>query len=209
MLSEEFSSPAVIDDAADEGRPMEMSITGEIAEQNREERNESTGEIRNLLLSLVMEIREQNAIAKERERVIDRLHGENQSLRRGELHAAMAPLFRDLVALHDDLDRTARHHEASGEGDGAAAGYRSLAQALVDILARYGVECYDAEVGAPYNAREHRAAGTAPTADRTLDRCISAVLRRGFRDSHRIMRPLEAVVMKFQPDGAENQAPAH
>lgn len=209
MLSEETSSPAVIDDAADEGRPMEMSETGESAEQNQEERIEATGEIREFLHVLVMEIREQNAIARERERVIDRLHGENQSLRRGELHAAMAPLFRDLVALHDDLDRTARQHEASGGGDGAAAGYRSLAQALVDILARYGVECYDAEVGAPYNAREHRAAGTTPTHDPTLDRCISEVIRRGFRDSHRIMRPLEAVVMKFQPQSAENPAPAH
>ena len=147
---------------------------------------------------LTCAVREQGLIQRERERVVDRLHAENQVLRRGELQAAMAPLHHDLITLHDDLERTAARYENSPPEKPAnlARDLHTFRQALEDILARYGVERYHADLSLPYNPREHRAVASVPTDDPTLDRCIAQVIRCGFRTDARVVRPLEAVVMK-------------
>lgn len=201
MLIEEGLPAAMSGDRAVEGQEAEASPEGQSADAVVETDPGALAGLREALGELVVELREQNAIARDRERVIDRLHAENQSLRLGELQAAMAPLFKDLITLHDDLDQTASRYEhpAPDASLSASQDFRSFCQVLLDILARFGVERFDAEPVSPYNAREHRAVRSVPTAEMSQDRCIAEVIRCGFRSETRVMRPLEAVVMTFRP----------
>ena len=198
------------DEAADVPGSETLS-EGESADAVAERESGAQAGLQELLGELVVELREQSAIGRDRERVIDRLHAENQSLRQGELQAAMAPLLKDLIALHDDLHQTASRYDLPDPdlSRSASRDFRSFCQALQDVLARFGVERFEVEPGSPYNAREHRAVRSVPTADITQDRCISEVIRCGFRNEIRVVRPLEAVVMTFRHSPPENQAPTH
>jgi molecular chaperone GrpE len=146
-------------------------------------------------------LEEANVLSRERERIIDRLHEENQQLRTGELWQAVAPLFRDLVRLYDDLEQTAQRYEGRIESElkDAARDFQSFKDAVVDVLYRHGVERYSASEGSPFNSKEQRALGVVPTQDENLDRAIARVVRAGFRSETRIVRILEAEVFRSTP----------
>jgi molecular chaperone GrpE (heat shock protein) len=155
---------------------------------------------------------EANRISRERERIIDRLHQENQQLRGGELQQAMTPVYRDLIRLHDDLLQTSRRYlaQSAASDDEAARDFQSYSDAVMDVLYRYGVERYEAAEGAPFNPKEHRAVAAIPTTDGNLDRAIAKVIRFGFRTETRIVRLLEAEVYRATPaeqarDASPNQ----
>jgi molecular chaperone GrpE (heat shock protein) len=139
---------------------------------------------------------EANRISQDRERIIDRLHQENQQLRSGELQQAMMPFLRDLIRLHDDLLLTA--HRYLDQKAEAGQDFESFSEAAADILYRYGVERYIAVEGTPFNPKEHRALAAIPTEEAALDRTIARVVRAGFRIETRVLRPLETEVYRAQ-----------
>ena len=146
-------------------------------------------------------LNESNRIATERERIIDRLHQENQQLKSGELQQAMLPLFRDLIRLHDDLQQTSQRYAGQDNAE-AARDFQSYSEAAADILYRYGVERYDAVAGTAFNPKEQRAMAAIPTADESLDRMIAKIVRSGFRTESRNIRLLEAEVFRATPVSA-------
>ncbi|NDD30909.1 MAG: nucleotide exchange factor GrpE, partial [Proteobacteria bacterium] len=89
--------------------------------------------------------------------------------------------------------------------EGAAGDLGAFAQGVADILERYGVERYIADVGSPYVAREQRVVGSVPVDDPARDRCVAEIARYGFRTEARVLRPLEVVVTAFRP--SQNQEP--
>lgn len=130
--------------------------------------------------------------------LVERLHAENQVLRTGELRSAQAPLVRDLLRLHDDVGRM---REALGEQDGDLL---LVAQSLLEILERNGVEQFAPERGEPFDAQLHAAVGSEPTDDEALDRTVSEVLRQGFRwGSGELIRVAEVRAYRFR-DAAES-----
>lgn len=142
---------------------------------------------------------ESNRLALDRERVVDRLHEENQRLRAGETQQALTPVLRDLVRLFDDLHRSATDYANLTETTPAAAA-RDLAcfrDVVADILYRYGIERYDIEPGSPFDTRVHRAISVVVTDDQTRDRTIARVIRPGFQGETRVLRLLEAEVYRF------------
>lgn len=140
-------------------------------------------------------LNESNRIATERERIIDRLHQENQQLKSGELQQAMLPVFRDLIRLHDDLHQTAQRYAEQNNAE-AARDFHSYSEAAADILYRYGVERYDAAAGTAFNPKEQRALAAIPTTDESLDRVIAKIVRSGFRSESRNIRLLEVEVFR-------------
>lgn len=144
---------------------------------------------------------EANLLSRERERIVDRLHQENQQLRAGEIWQALAPVLRDLIRLYDDLEQTAQRYEDPLEQEAKEAGreFQSFRDTIEDILYRHGVERYLAAEGTPFNSKEQRALGVVPTPDENLDRTIARVVRAGFRAETRIVRLLEAEVFRFTP----------
>jgi molecular chaperone GrpE len=142
---------------------------------------------------------EANRISQDRERIIDRLHSENQQLRLGELQQAMLPLFRDLVRLFDDLQQTGSSYADRSEvrGEDVAKDFQCYRDSVADILYRYGVERYTAAEGVTFNSKEHKALGSVPTSEPSKDRTIARSIRDGFRNETRIIRILEAEVYRF------------
>ncbi|WP_018657910.1 nucleotide exchange factor GrpE [Actinomadura flavalba] len=137
--------------------------------------------------------------AAHREAVIDRLHEENQRLRRGELESALAPLRAALYRLHDHARREARRF---AEPDPPDAGYAApllaaLADDVADALARSGVERFTVAAGAPYDVTRHRPVAVETVTDPELAETVRGVLSDGFEQNGRIVRKAEVRVGKL------------
>lgn len=145
-------------------------------------------------------VEEANHLAQERERIIDRLHHENQQLRQGELQQAILPVFRDLMRLFDDLRQTARSYSSRTEivPQQAIRDFECFAEMVTDILYRQGVERYEAREGQQFSSAEHRVLEAIPTDEEAKDRTLARCIRDGFRNDSRIIRLVEAEVYRYR-----------
>ncbi|MGH2769192.1 MAG: nucleotide exchange factor GrpE [Actinomycetota bacterium] len=139
--------------------------------------------------------------AAHREAVIDRLHEENQRLKAGETNRILDPILRDLIRLHDELERTARSW--AGQGDPSpsevAENFASIALEVELILGRLGVERFSARPGDSFSRHEHRAVGALDADDASLENTVAEVLRSGFRTGERPIRPVEVKIFRALP----------
>lgn len=124
------------------------------------------------------------------------LHEENQRLKVGELRGALTPLVRDVLRVQDDVTAMLG---TDPEAAGAARDLDLVRSALLDALARNGIEPIVCAVGTPFDPRLHKVAGVVPTSDPQLDRCVAAVVRPGFtwHDGDPV-RPADVQVYKLQ-----------
>ncbi|HVR05016.1 MAG TPA: nucleotide exchange factor GrpE [Solirubrobacteraceae bacterium] len=126
----------------------------------------------------------------------DRLHAENQRLRTGELRAALLPLVRDLLRLHDDLRRM-----IDGADDEHSRDLEIVRTSLLDALARNGLVSIEPTLGEAFDPKWHSAAGVLATEDASLDRTIAEVARIGFRwEDNQLVRAAETHVFKVRTD---------
>jgi molecular chaperone GrpE (heat shock protein) len=142
-------------------------------------------------------------ISRDREVVINRLHEENQKLRAGELQQALAPVFRDLFRLYDDLESSAAALLASGP----ARDLEAFRDSVADILYRQGVDRFEAPAGARFDPHEQRGVAPVPTPDPARDRTVAEPLRAGFRTGSRVLRPADVKVFRYSPPPAADPAP--
>lgn len=181
----------------------------ETTSDNAQLRNgEADHQVIELLTGLSDQLKETNRISQERELVIDRLHQENQKLKRGELQQVQLPIFRDLIRLYDDLKLT-----ASKYSDQSTAGSENFvkdlicyAETIIDILYRYGVEKIEARAGEDFNSKEHKAVAATPVAEIEQDRKISRIIRDGFKAETRIIRNVEVEVSRYAAPKIEDGA---
>jgi molecular chaperone GrpE (heat shock protein) len=147
----------------------------------------------------------------ESQRLIDRqaeiaakLHAENQVLRAGELRKAQEAMVLSVLRVFDDVSRMA----AATEDPAGCADLVIVADTLADALARNGVEQLVVEVGEPFEARRHKVATIAPTADLAADRTVAYVVRPGFTWSDgEPVRVADVAVFKHTAP-AETEPPA-
>jgi molecular chaperone GrpE (heat shock protein) len=139
----------------------------------------------------------------ESQRLIDRqaeiaarLHEENQALRGGELRSAQTALVLGVLRVHDDVRQMAlASEEPSSERDLAI-----VADALVDALARNGVDPAHVSPGEPFEASRHKVAEIEITTDPDADRTVARVVRTGFVWSDgTVVRVSDVVVLKHAP----------
>lgn len=145
------------------------------------------------------QLKETNRLSGERERIIDRLHEENQRLKQGELQQALLPVFRDLIRLYDDLKLTVGNYSKQAETDNESV-IKDLGcyqESICDILYRYGVEQIEVETGKDFDSKEHKAVATSSTECMEDDRKISKIIRDGFRTETKIIRNVEVEVYRF------------
>lgn len=142
-----------------------------------------------------------NERAAARERVIDRLHDENQRLRAGERQGLLRPVVTDLQRLRDDLLTQAGALPGDFTGEQAADLLRSYAHSVALTLERAGVVPVRPHVGEAFDSRLHRASGTVEAAEPAADATIAAILRDGYRDtvSDRILSPATVRVARWTP----------
>lgn len=132
--------------------------------------------------------------AEYRERIIDRLHEENQRLRRDELATVLEPVRAALFRLYDKVRRQAEDAEDD-------AGLTMIADELADVLAHTGVEVLPVAEGEPYDPARHRAAEVRDTTDAKLDGTVAAVRRDGFARGEQVVRRAEVIVARIAQRG--------
>ncbi len=134
--------------------------------------------------------------ATHRESVIDRLHAENQALRRNELNTMLEPVRMGLYRLYDlarrEADRYAGAQPPAGEHTGPLL--TMIAEEVAEVLARTGVEPYAPEPGEPYDAARHRPMETADVTDPALDGAVTRTLGSGFRYGEKVVRRADVEV---------------
>lgn len=124
------------------------------------------------------------------------LHAENQRLKAGELRSAQLPLVRDLMRVQDVLEQVL---EAAVEST-AADDLRIARDAILEALARNGIEPTRGESGDPLDPRMHRVIGVEPVDDPAADRTIAEVVKTGFSwEDATTIRAADVRVYKHAP----------
>jgi len=151
-----------------------------------------------LLSSRLQAVEEQtaefNRRSAHREAVIDRLHEENQQLRRGLGRTVLEPVVVDLLRFYDTLCREAARLHREEAGDRTARLVQSLVDDVELVLDRCGLEIFTAAPGEPFEVGRHVAAEVVHTDRPDSDNTVAEVLAVGVqeRDTGRVRRPLRA-----------------
>lgn len=149
--------------------------------------------VRDALAGLAARLDREHERAAHREAVIDRLHAENQRLRRGELAAMLEPVRAALYRLHDQARRESRRLAAPEPADPpdprrTAVLLGAVADDVADALARLGVERFTVEPGQPYDASRHRPVAVTPVDDPLRENMVTAVESDGFEQGGQVLR---------------------
>lgn len=140
------------------------------------------GELRDAIASLTEQIAVGHARAAAREKIIDRLHGEVERLRAGEVRLLLRPVIADLRRLHHDLLAEARSVAGAISPAQAVALLESFAESAELALERCGIAVIRPEPGGPCQPGPHQVTGFEPTGDDGLDGRIFQITSGGYRD---------------------------
>lgn len=158
------------------------------------------GEIGSELARLTALLEREHDRAAHREAIIDRLHDENQLLRRGELHELHEPVRGALYRLHDMIKRESERWAAHDllneppEPAHVAPLLAAIADEIAEAVARTGVERFTVKPGDRYDAARHRPVATEPVDDPELDGAVVSARTDGFERGDRVVRRAEVVV---------------
>jgi molecular chaperone GrpE (heat shock protein) len=140
-------------------------------------------------------LREQNEFLN---KVIDRMHSENQALRRAESQRALPAGSREMIKLADDWRSRGMALNTRAEPCGAELA-RLCAEVVDDvtlILQRQGVEEFWPAVAVAFDRQEQRAVATRTTDDPALDGTVAHTRRPGYRVEDRVVRFAEVEVQR-------------
>lgn len=157
-------------------------------------------EIQSALSGLLSAVEREHERAAHREAIIDRLHEDNQVLRRGELQALHDPVRNALYRLHDMVRRESGRWAAPEPPDPAhaAALLAAIADEIAEALARTGVERFTVKPGDPFDPVRHRPVGSDPVTETGLDGTVVTVLTDGFEMGEQVVRRSEVRIGKLQ-----------
>lgn len=159
-------------------------------------------------------MRREHERAAHRERVIDRLHAENQELRHGLVEEALTPVRAGLYRLYDTARReAARWGKEPPSPEHAAALLEAIAAELGEILGRAGAERIPVNAGDDYDPVIHRPVRTTvvgPEADGTVVEVLAdgfAGVARGAGGAMRERVTRKAAVVVGRAPRAPNGSP--
>ncbi|MFC9475994.1 nucleotide exchange factor GrpE [Nocardia sp. NPDC056952] len=149
----------------------------------------STGDIASALRELAEVVASEHERAAARERIIDRLHEDNQMLRRGEWDVVLEPVRNSLFALYTDLRREAEQW-STGAGTALAAShlFDAFAEDVSEALERLGLVPFTPESGETFDPVRHRRRRDCAVDDPALDGTVFACLTNGFTKGDRVVR---------------------
>src|SRR5262249_54500748 len=132
------------------------------------------------LTAVQSELAHANERAAARERVIDRLHEENQRLRAGERQLLLRPMAVDLYRLRNELLRQAATLPEDTDRTQAVNLLESFAYSVEQALERCEVYPICPPNGAEFDPQQHQATrGTVPVSDAEQDGRVAEVLADG------------------------------
>lgn len=161
-----------------------------------DEKGSALADVTEALRQLAGKVERDHERAAFRESIIDRLHEENQELRRDQLATALEPVRARLYRLHETLRREARRW-ASGGAPGVehvAPLLDALADDVLDTLVRTGVEPLDIEVGERFDPARHRPREAVAVDEAARADTVVEVLTVGFTSGDRVIRRADVAV---------------
>jgi molecular chaperone GrpE (heat shock protein) len=192
-LTQSYGSRSMPDDpsAPEDGTESPSATAGGAIEASIEQ-------LHSVLAGLVKTVDREHDRATHRERVIDRLHEENQRLRHNELQAALEPVRTSLYRLYDLVRRESERESADPVHTPKLLA--AIADELAEIIARTGVERMPVDEGDPFDPARHRPAGTHDVDDAELDGTVLTVHRAGFVRGEKVVRRAEVIVARVAAD---------
>lgn len=189
-----------------EGEPVQTAVS-----TVREDATELLGELRAGLAQVLEELRGTHERAAARERVIERLHEDNQRLRAGERQLVLRPVLVDLQRLRNELLREAAvaANDPALPGEAVEKLLVSFAHSVEQALERGGVLVVRPAVGNAFDPAQHRAVQAVRAADGE-DGTVAAVVTDGYRDvvTDRTLAPAAVTVARHLPAGQPSGQPA-
>jgi molecular chaperone GrpE len=158
----------------------------------------SLAQIHTALADLARAAGREHDRARHRERVIDRLHEENQRLRHNEMQTAFEPVRTSLYRLYDLVRRESERESADPAHTPKLLA--AIADELAEIIARTGVERMPVDEGDPFDPARHRPAGTCDVDDAELAGTVMTVQRAGFVRGEKVVRRAEVIVARTAAD---------
>lgn len=155
---------------------------------------ESLATIPSRLDAVISSIEKEHERAAFRESVIDRLHAENQQLRRGELEALLEPVRGGLFRVHDMARRAATQCRAADPA--GAQLLDAVADEAADVLLNVGVERFDAVPGELFDPARHRQVGVAAADEGVPVGTVTASRAAGFTAGAKVIRKANVVVAR-------------
>lgn len=182
--------PAAVETAADGSAPDEAT---------RADVGERLAELTAALVAVQRELRSADERAASRERIIDRLHEDNQKLRTGERRLVLMPVLTDLQRLRNDLLRQAATMPPEMTGERMAQLLDSYAHSVELTLERGGVTPIRPEPGEPFDAKRHRPSDLVEAPEPAADGRVAAVLADGYEEtsSGRVLTPATVRVHRW------------
>ena len=127
-----------------------------------------------------------------KQRQLDTLHEELETYRRGFHFQLLRPVFTDLVALRNDMERVAVGLANGEQNRGTAQELTQFCDQIDEILRRNGVERFTVQ-GDEFDAKRQRVVATIDTVDPALDKRVAERLRPGYMYEERIVAQAEQV----------------
>lgn len=105
------------------------------------------------------------------------------------LDETRSKLLEQLIPVLDSLDRA-----QTSDPQGIA----QIRAQLEGVMRGFGLERFDAEVGAPFDPREHEAMAVTAVDAPSLDQKITAQWSAGYRHAGKLLRPARVQVGRFR-----------
>jgi molecular chaperone GrpE (heat shock protein) len=163
--------------------------------------------LQSALAELTTAVQREHERAGHRETVIDRLHDDNQTLRRGEIQVLHEPVRGALYRLYDMVRRESQRWAAPDPPDAvhAAPLLTAIADEIAEALGRTGAERFTVKAGDPYDPVRHRPVGVEQVTDPDLDGTVAVAITDGFESAggDQILRRAEVGVAKLTQSSPE------
>lgn len=157
------------------------------------------------LRDLTAAVHREHERAGAREAVIDRLHDENQAMRRDQLDSMLEPVRNGLFRLHEALRREVTRWSLDIHPEVASVSdlFDAFADDVSELLERTGLETFSAARGERFDPVRHHARSRVDIDDPALDARVLDMTAGGFVRGDRVVRRAEVVVGRCRP--TENQ----
>ncbi|MFD6105919.1 nucleotide exchange factor GrpE [Nocardia salmonicida] len=151
------------------------------------------------LRELTAAVHREHDRASARETVIDRLHNENQTMRRDQADSILEPVRTGLFRLHEALRREVSRWSQDNRPDAESAGdlFDAFAGEVSELLERTGLEPFTVAPGTRFDSARHRARSRADVGDPALDAAVVDMVSGGFVRGDRVVRRAEVVVGRY------------
>lgn len=158
--------------------------------------------IRSGITELCVSMAREHERAAFREELIERLHTENQTLRRSEVEATLEPVRSGLYRLLDLARREAARWASVPDADDSVRQvgtmYTAFAEEVVDVLGRTGVEPFEARPGMAYDEALHRPVESVVVSDPAWHGTVIEMMSNGFMRGEKVVRRADVVVGRYE-----------